>query len=127
LAGPDLIYSGSGSDTVRAGRGDDTIHGGNQTDFLYGGPGADVIFGGDYIFDGSGADTIYGGLGGDFIYLTKDGTPDTVTCGSGHDVVWGATSENTVAADCEDVYVGPPACRGLPQRVLPPLREAARC
>jgi Ca2+-binding RTX toxin-like protein len=130
LAGADLIAVGSGGDKVHAGRGDDTIRGGTQGDFLYGGPGVDVIFGGgaqDYLFDGSGTDAIHGGLTADFIYLTKDGTPDTVTCGSGHDVVWGATSENTIAADCEDVYEGPPACRSLPQRVPPPLREAARC
>jgi hypothetical protein len=28
-----------------------------------------------------------------------------VTCGSGHDVVWGASSQNIVAADCEEVHV----------------------
>jgi Ca2+-binding RTX toxin-like protein len=130
LAGADLTRGGAGSDKVHAGRGDDTIRGGTQGDFLYGGPGTDVIFGGgaqDYLFDGSGTDAIHAGLGVDFIYLTKDGTPDTVTCGPGSDVVWGATKVNTVADDCESVNVGPPACRSLSPRVLPPLREAARC
>jgi hypothetical protein len=62
------------------------------------------------------------------VILEADGTPDTVHCGPGHDVVFRATSENTVAGDCEEVHVaGPPGCRGVPQRVPPPLREAARC
>jgi len=130
FAGADLIFGGKGSDHVDAGRGDDTIRGGNGLDSLNGGRGGDVIFGGkteDFLFDGPGTDTIYGGLDGDYIYLTKDGTADTVTCGAGSDVVWNATSVNTVADDCESVNVGPPACRSLSQRVLPPLREAARC
>jgi Ca2+-binding RTX toxin-like protein len=127
LAGADRVRGGAGTDKVHAGRGDDTIQGGGHNDYLYGGPGADLIVGGEYILDGSGVDTIHAGLGGEYIYLTKDRTHDTVHCGSGHDFVWGATSENTIAADCENVYVGPAACRSLPQRVLPPLREAARC
>ena len=65
-------------------------------------------------------------LGNDDVIPQKDGTPDTVTRGSGQDVVFGATSENIVTADCEEVHVEQP-CRGLPQRVLAPLREAARC
>jgi Ca2+-binding RTX toxin-like protein len=80
-------------------------------DGIEGGAGSDVLFGGiepDFLFDGPGADTIHGGLGNDEVQLTKDRTPDTVTCGTGHDVVWGATSENTVAADCEEVHVKAP-------------------
>jgi len=149
LPGRDLIFGGSGFDYVFWGRGDDTIHGGTQGDRLYGGrgddtiyggagrdeilygrTGSDVIFGGamaDQLYDGPGRDTFHGGLGNDTVFLIDDGTPDTVTCGAGHDVVWGATSENAVAADCEVVHVGQPPCRGLPQRVPPPLREAARC
>jgi hypothetical protein len=60
------------------------------------------------LFDGPGADTIYGGPGNEFVNLNKDGTLDTVHCGSGHDVVVGATPINTVAADCEEVHVGYP-------------------
>jgi Ca2+-binding RTX toxin-like protein len=78
------------------------------------------------LVDGPGTDTIYGGLGNDDVIPQRDGTPDTVTRGSGQDVVFGATSENTVAADCEEVHVEQP-CRGLPLRVLAPLREAVRC
>jgi Ca2+-binding RTX toxin-like protein len=107
------------------------MYGGAGADGISGSAGSDVIFGGtlaDEIRDGRGADTIHGGLGNDFIGLIKDGTPDTVTCGPGRDVVYGATPINTVAADCEEVHVGPPpGCRALPQRVLAPLREAARC
>jgi hypothetical protein len=68
--------------------------------------------GADLLIDGRGADTIYGGPRGDTVILEKDGTPDTVTCGPGKDEVWGATSDNTVAADCEKVHVKqPPSCR----------------
>ena len=104
---------------VSAGTG---INGDDGSDVILGGAGADVIF-----FDGSGADTIYGGLGNDHVYLVRDRTPDTVPCGCGHDVVWGATRGNTVAADCEDVHADLPACRDLPQRIPSPVREAARC
>jgi Ca2+-binding RTX toxin-like protein len=149
LAGGDLIFGGSGRDRVFAERGADIVRGGAQLDVLlsgqgadttYGGAGrdqiqgdagADVIFGGPMgdplIVDGPGTDTIYGGLGNDTVILVKDGVPDTVTCGSGHDVVWGATNVNTVAADCEEVHVKQPTCRALLQRVLPVAREAARC
>ena len=149
LAGPDLIFGGSGFDEIGGGRGDDTVRGGTKGDLLgggqdadtvyggagrdntFGGAGSDVIFGGtggDGIYPGAGADTIHGGLGRDGVLLVGDGAPDTVTCGPGHDVVWGATSKNTIAADCEDVHVGYPPCdRDVPQRVRPPVREAARC
>ena len=105
------------------GQGDDTISGGAGSENIGGGAGSDVIFGGrlsDFLFsDGPGTDTIYGGLGNDLLILEKDGTPDTVHCGPGrHDVVYGATPINTVAADCEEVHVGPCTsghdCRRLP-------------
>jgi Ca2+-binding RTX toxin-like protein len=106
-------------------------NGGAGSDVIFGGAGADGSAGEinseGFIFDGPGADTIYGGRGNDAVFLDADGTPDTVTCGPGHDVVWGATSENTVAANCEVVHVKTPSCRSLPQQVLAPLREAARC
>jgi hypothetical protein len=70
---------------------------------IFGGAGADSP-----IFDGPGTDTIYCGQGNEFVNLNKDGTPDTVPCGPGHDVVGGATPINTVAADCEEVHVGYP-------------------
>jgi hypothetical protein len=70
-------------------------------------PGSDVIYGGvgarDFISDGPGTDTIYGGRGRDVVRLLKDGTPDTATCGPGQDEVLGATSQDTIAADCEAV------------------------
>ena len=68
------------------------------------------------LLDGPGTDTIYGGRGNDNVDLTKDGTPDTVTCGPGQDEVWGATSENTVASDCEKVHVKQPTCPCEPHR-----------
>jgi Ca2+-binding RTX toxin-like protein len=141
LAGADVIFGGRGSDGVVAGRGADTVRGGNADDFLDGGQGADtirgrggqdgiaggagsdVIFGGstgDFLLrDGDGTDTIHGGLGDDYFDLAKDQTRDTVTCGPGHDQVWGATpGENTIAADCEEIHVKPFTCGGcrVPQR-----------
>jgi Ca2+-binding RTX toxin-like protein len=124
----DLVYADRGDDTIRAGTGHDFLSGGQGADTLYGGAGrdsigradgapsgsaagSDVIFGGaahDFIYDGLGADTIHGGMGSDFVDLENDQTPDTVTCGPGQDVVYGATSENTIATDCEEVHVGPP-------------------
>jgi Ca2+-binding RTX toxin-like protein len=96
-----------------------------------GGTGSDVILGGAgaefFIVDGPGTDKIYGGPGNDRANLTKDATADTVICGPGHDQVWGATGENTIAADCEEVHVHHYSCRALPRPVLAPLREAARC
>jgi Ca2+-binding RTX toxin-like protein len=140
-SGHDVVFAGRGDDTIRGrtqgdglvGRpGDDTIYGGAGRDDIDGGTGADVIFGGAmrdaFLSDGRGTDTIYGGRGNDIVVLTKDGTPDTAHCGPGRDVVYGATPMNTVAGDCEEVHVAqPPGCGRLPQRVLPPLREAARC
>jgi Ca2+-binding RTX toxin-like protein len=131
LAGADLIRGGAKGDLLHGGQGADTIWGVAGSDTISGDAGSDVIFGGPmgefFIVDGRGTDTIYGGLGNDRVNLTKDGTPDAVTCGSGKDQVWGATSENTIAGDCEEVHVERYSCRVLPQRVLPPLREAARC
>jgi hypothetical protein len=138
FAGADHTFGGSGYDLVYADRGDDALRGGPKHDFLSGGQGADtiyagagrdsigrtdgvpsgsaagsdVIFGGaahDFIYDGFGADTIHAGMGSDFVDLARDRTPDTVICGPGHDQVFNATSVNTVAADCEEVHVGPSA------------------
>jgi hypothetical protein len=144
--GDDIIRSGTKRDFLNGGQGDDIIRGGTQHDFLFGGRGADTVYGdtghdeieggtgsdvifggvgGDYISeDGPGADTIHGGLGNDTVILQKDGTPDTVTCGRGHDSVYGAIGGNAIAADCEEVHVGPPPC-GCEQRlpVRPPSAE----
>jgi Ca2+-binding RTX toxin-like protein len=148
LAGADRIGGGAGADGIFAGRGDDiirggltadgliggqggdTLYGGAGGDGLSGGAGSDVIFGGrmadSLILDGRGADTIYGGLGNDNVILEKDGAPDTVTCGPGEDEVWGATSENTVASDCEEVHVKQPHCACEPHRIAIPPAAAER-
>jgi Ca2+-binding RTX toxin-like protein len=117
LYGPAVLDGGKGHDTIvsqpaggtaSGGDGDDiiVIHGRvperivpNQDGFaISGGPGADTIIG-DVL-----ADTIDGGDGRDYVDVL-DGGADTVSCGSGTDVVrYDAT--DTVAADCE-IRLGP--------------------
>jgi len=97
-----LVAFGSQHGAVFAGdSGDDVIATTPGTPFasLEGGSGADTIDG------GYGSSTVDGGTGRDAINVidrtTDDGsTPDTVTCGSGYDVVW-ADADDDVAADCE--------------------------
>ena len=136
-AGSDGIFGGRGADIIRGGKtadgliggqGGDTLYGGAGGDGLSGGAGSDVIFGGrmadSLILDGRAADTIYGGLGNDNVILERDEAPDTVICGPGEDEVWGATSENTVASDCEEVHVKQPTCACEPHRIAMPPAAA---
>ena len=71
LGGADLIFGMGGNDYLLGGPGADWVHGGTGNDRLRGGPGRDHIEG------GPGSDVI----------LARDGEPDSVDCGSGHDVV----------------------------------------
>jgi hypothetical protein len=103
----DTVNGTGGSDRLRGTAFSDTIRGFGGNDRVH------ALAGPDLIFDGAGTDTIFAGPGNDNVFLEDDGTRDTVTCGPGHDVVLGATSENIIAADCEDVHVqGPPAAVG---------------
>jgi hypothetical protein len=83
------------------------------------------------VCDGQGTDTIYDGLRNDTVFLDKDATSDTVHCGPGHDVIYGATpGENTIAADCEVHVVLPTtgACPPPPKTEPPgPIVETGRC
>jgi Ca2+-binding RTX toxin-like protein len=119
----DLILGGPGNDTVNAGGGNDLVFGGAGDDTLNGGPGNDRIFaqrGVDTVNGGPGnddlwalarvdvtgvpgepGDTLTGGPGND-VFHVRDGEPDHVDCGDGHDVVL-ADFKDVVATNCEVV------------------------
>jgi Ca2+-binding RTX toxin-like protein len=119
-SGRDRIYGGLGAAAARltGGTGGDLlVPDGSAFDTAQGGPGNDrlVSFGGYEVTlsGGSGLDTIVSrgggaavdaGAGGDVVDVRGDAAsePDSVACGSGHDVVW-ANADDDVAADCETV------------------------
>jgi hypothetical protein len=90
----DLIYGLAGADR---------IFGKGGSDYLLGGPGADGVNGGagaDRLRGGTGRDHIEGGPGPDVI-LARDGEPDSIDCGSGHDVAF--VDQQDVTRGCEVV------------------------
>jgi hypothetical protein len=90
----DLIYGLGGADRIFG-------KGGN--DYLLGGPGADRANGGagaDRLRGGPGRDRIDGGPGPDVIFA-RDGEPDSIDCGSGHDVA--VVDQQDVTRGCEVV------------------------
>jgi hypothetical protein len=128
--GDDRLAGRSGGDTLSGGRGDDlltkrpglgsiaSLSGDEGADRIValgtpadsdGGPGSDLIIGGARISGGGGSDqivseggaTIDAGAGNDVIAAGDlSGNPDTISCGSGWDVVW-FDAGDTVARDCE--------------------------
>jgi Ca2+-binding RTX toxin-like protein len=115
--------------TLDGGDGADRIVG-NGRAWLTGGAGADILVtqgdgenvdGGaaaDRITSVNGGSTITAGAGNDQINAADgSGSPDTISCGPGHDVVW-ADAGDTVAADCEVRLSGPaPALPGTAQAI----------
>jgi Ca2+-binding RTX toxin-like protein len=116
----DSIFAGNGDDTLdgRLGRdslegwaGNDILKGGEGADFLYGDSSADPKYEG--LFKRAGNDKYFGGPGDDFISAI-DNKRDTISCGSGHDVVQQdkrgqklpnghiSTVTDKVANDCEE-------------------------
>ena len=96
-----LIFAKAGDDIINAGGGADTILLGAGNDRVTGGPGADLI-----IDDNGDSDRIHGGAGNDTIVSTSDLRPaDLITCGPGNDDVAYTDSSDTVAEDCETVWV----------------------
>jgi Ca2+-binding RTX toxin-like protein len=98
LAHPTL----NGASTATGGPGNDTIVITSFFDPRIRGGGSYILSGGtgdDTLTGGWSIDTVDAGPGADTIDVT-DGGPDTVTCGTGHDVVRYDPSD-TVAADCE--------------------------
>ena len=97
-AGPDVLRGGAGNDTLRGLGGNDRLYGGSGNDRLFGNAGSDRLEG------GSGRDLLDAGAGNDRI-LARDGSVDTIRCGSGRDVVT-ADRIDKVAKDCETVRRG---------------------
>ena len=89
----DSIWAGNGDDTLDGALGRDALEGWAGNDILKGGAGADFLYGdssANPVFQGffkrAGNDKIFGGPGDDFISAI-DNKRDTISCGSGHDVV----------------------------------------
>ena len=105
LGGNDHLNGGDGNDQLFGGDGNDQLFGGDGNDILLGGAGSDLIVGGagnDQLVGGPGKDTLQGGPGADKLDA-RDGRPgDTVSCGSGSDLVK-ADRGDRVARDCERV------------------------
>jgi RTX calcium-binding nonapeptide repeat (4 copies) len=90
----DLIYGIGGADRISGKAGDDYLWGGRGADSLYGAAGSDRLRG------GPGADQIHGGPGSDVLFA-RDGEPDLIDCGSGHDLAY--VDQNDRTSNCEAV------------------------
>ena len=96
-----LIFAKAGDDTIDAGGGDDTILLGAGHDSADGGSGADVIND-----DDDDNDRIQGGAGDDTIVSASAlSSADQISCGAGADDLVYADSSDTVAEDCETVWI----------------------
>jgi hypothetical protein len=101
-----LLAAGAGSAAVRTGSpGPDRLLGTQRGDLLDGNAGNDLLTGrggGDLLVAGTGRDRLLGGHGADALAAEADVARDSVSCGSGQDVV---TAElfDRVARDCEIV------------------------
>ncbi len=117
--GSDNLLGGPGKDNVLGGDergpggGDKNLAGGSGNDVVLGGQGSDNIVGGDgndLLVDGnlreSSEDKVAGGDGNDVIdVVNRPAVKDLVACGGGFDRVL-ADRKDTVARDCEKVFVG---------------------
>jgi Ca2+-binding RTX toxin-like protein len=96
-----LIFAKAGDDTVNARGGKDTILLGDGHDSANGGPGADTI-----IDDDDDSDRIDGGDGDDTIVSASAlGSADQISCGPGTDDLVYSDASDTVADDCETVWI----------------------
>ncbi len=76
--GRDTIRGGAGDDELAAGAGGAVVSGGAGEDRLQGGSGPDVL-------DGGRGTDLLSGVNGNDLLRARDGTPDEVYCGRGHD------------------------------------------
>ncbi len=101
------------------------IFGGASADFLTGSGGSGFLVGGpgnDHLTDRGGADRLSGG-GGNDVVASRDGTVDSVVCGSETDRAT-ADAEDDVDATCETVDLPPePSQPTSAPTVTPPVRS----
>ena len=95
MGGNDCLLGDGGSDNLQGGSGNDNLQGGAGEDTLQGGDGMDDITG------GTSSDKVMAGSGNDIVNV-RDGARDTVSCGSGADIVY-ADANDSVLPDCETV------------------------
>lgn len=89
--------------TIRGTNGPDRLVGTPRADTIDGRAGNDTILGlggNDLLIGGLGRDRIFGGPGNDSIAANGDGARDTISCGTGVDIV-NADQGDSVARDCE--------------------------
>lgn len=108
----EAIYGGYGSDRIFGEGGDDLLVGEAGPDRIEGGPGNDFLVAA-YLFSQvapyapASADLLRGGAGDDLIDSADlAGSPDTVECGPGIDLVYAGVEDyvNFATNDCEFVY-----------------------
>jgi phosphatidylinositol-3-phosphatase len=98
--GPDRLVGTRHHDRIAGRGGADHVRGRRGADTLRGGAGRDRVVG------GKGFDHLVGGRGRDFI-RARDGHPDTIDCGPGHDVAVVGSPEDGVF-NCEQVRTPKP-------------------
>jgi Ca2+-binding RTX toxin-like protein len=120
IGGPlaDVIDGGTGWDKLTGGDGDDTLTGREGEDALAGGSGNDVLVGSEE------PDSFDGGPGDDDI-RSRDGVPETVTCGDGNDRVTADPTDIT-GLDCESVDRALPGSDPPPEEVAPVASVSGR-
>jgi Ca2+-binding RTX toxin-like protein len=91
----DRLHGGARADHLLGLAGDDRLAGRGGRDQLKAGPGGDLLIGGGQF------DRLLGGTGDDVI-RARDGHPDQIECGGGHDRAFVDSVEDGVF-DCEEV------------------------
>jgi hypothetical protein len=100
-----LLIAGAEAAVRAGGPGPDRLRGTERGDILQGQGGNDLLTGRggrDLLVGGTGRDRLAGGRGGDSLAAEADVARDSVTCGTGSDVVT-AELVDRVARDCETV------------------------
>jgi hypothetical protein len=146
--GGDKIYGNTNHDWLYGEQGDDELHGGKGNDTLDGGSGSDRAFGeggkdGFYEVEATPQsrqgvrqpvqqrpDELNGGPGDD-TFVTVDGNPDIITCGTGNDRAWIDRVADEAELDCERVVLCPDGqpgqCPGgAPPQPPPPPQQPDR-
>jgi hypothetical protein len=100
-----LLVGGAGAAVRAGGPGPDRLRGTQRADILQGQGGNDLLTGRggrDLLVGGTGRDRLVGGPGADTLAAEADVARDSVSCGTGRDVVT-AELVDRVARDCETV------------------------